>query len=60
MNMEFLYNYEKDEIARQEQHYEKVSKGQIEPTGYPDNTRFTSGFISGGSDDCVLQDLVGN
>jgi hypothetical protein len=41
MNREFLYDYEKDEIARQEQHYEKVSKGQIEPTGYPDNTRFT-------------------
>jgi hypothetical protein len=41
MYREFLYDYEKDEIARQEQHYEKVSKGQIEPTGYPDNTRFT-------------------
>jgi hypothetical protein len=41
MNREFLYDYEKDEIARQEQHYEKVSEGQVEPTGYPDNTRFT-------------------
>jgi hypothetical protein len=41
MNREFLCDYEKDEIARQDQHNEKVSKGQIEPTGYPDNTRFT-------------------
>jgi hypothetical protein len=41
MNRKFLYDYEKDEMARQEQHYEKISKGQIEPIGYPDNTRFT-------------------
>jgi hypothetical protein len=41
MNREFLTNYAKDELARQAEHYEKVRKGQIEPTGYPNNTRFT-------------------